>query len=84
MELRRPFGALARPFWRGPRQDGEPVGKFREDLERELIIWRPILAGHASLADVKAGRVDLLDLLKINALLDAQEAAQEAAARKKR
>jgi len=36
------------------------------------------------LADVKAGRVDLLDLLKINALLDAQEAAQEAAARKKR
>ncbi|WP_255650882.1 hypothetical protein [Cupriavidus sp. DB3] len=33
------------------------------------------------LGDIRAGAVDLVDLLKINALMDAQEAAQERAAK---
>jgi len=49
-----------------------------------LIIWRPILARHVSLDAVKRGDVDLLDILKLNALMDAQEAAQAAAENKAR
>ncbi len=40
------------------------------------------MAGHISLAEVRGGAVDLVDLLKINALMDAREAAEDAAARK--
>jgi DNA-binding protein YbaB len=40
------------------------------------------LARHVSLDAVKRGDVDLLDILKLNALMDAQEAAQAAAQRK--
>jgi hypothetical protein len=42
---------------------------------REATIWRPIMAGKVRIEEVKAGWVDLVDLLKINALLDF-EAAQ--------
>jgi hypothetical protein len=49
----------------------------------ELIIWRPIMAGKVSLQAVKEGWVDLLDLQKINALLDF-EAAQAHAQQEKR
>jgi len=40
------------------------------------------LARHLSLDAVKRGDVDLLDILKLNALMDAQEAAQAASQRK--
>lgn len=46
------------------------------------MIWRPVIAGHASIADVNDGRVSLGDLLKLNALMDAQYAAEEKAAKK--
>ncbi|MFY0477098.1 hypothetical protein [Achromobacter marplatensis] len=49
-----------------------------------MIIWRPILARHVSLDAVKRGDIDLLDILKLNALMDAQEAARTAAERKAR
>ena len=39
-------------------------------------MWRPILAGKVSLDAVKRGDVDIIDLLKINALLDMQAAAE--------
>jgi hypothetical protein len=35
-----------------------------------MFIWRPIVEGLVSLADVKSGEVDIVDLLKMNALLD--------------
>lgn len=40
------------------------------------------MAGHVRLGEIRTGAVDLADLLKLNALMDAQEAAQERAARK--
>jgi len=40
------------------------------------------LARHVSLDAVKRGDVDLLDILKLNALMDAQEAAQAASQKK--
>ncbi|MGE8672103.1 MULTISPECIES: hypothetical protein [Achromobacter] len=49
-----------------------------------MIIWRPILARHVSLDAVKRGDVDLLDIMKLNALMDAQAAAQAAAENKAR
>jgi hypothetical protein len=75
---------LGRPLWSGPRDVGEPVGRFDAGFERELIIWRPILARYVSLDAVKRGDVDLLDILKLNALMDAQQAAQAAADNKAR
>ncbi|CAG9172284.1 hypothetical protein CURE108131_10990 [Cupriavidus respiraculi] len=38
------------------------------------------MAGLVSVSEVRAGGVDLVDILKLNALLDAQEAAQQKAA----
>ncbi|KNE87540.1 hypothetical protein PSTG_19075, partial [Puccinia striiformis f. sp. tritici PST-78] len=70
---------MARPYWSGPGATGEPVGKFREDIVGEMIIWRPVLAKMVSLEAIKAGQVDLIDLMKINALMDAQDAALAAA-----
>lgn len=35
-----------------------------------MIVWRPLLAKVVSLQDVKTGVVTLVDLVKINALLD--------------
>lgn len=43
------------------------------------MIWRPVYRGKVSLAEVKSGVADLVDLLKLNALLDAEEAAEAAA-----
>lgn len=42
------------------------------------------MAGKVSLAEVKDGRADLVDLLKINALLDMQAAAESAVVEKAR
>ncbi|WP_197497473.1 hypothetical protein [Cupriavidus sp. D384] len=46
------------------------------------MIWRPIHRGKVSLTEVKGGVADLVDLLKLNALLDAEEAAEAAAYKK--
>lgn len=40
------------------------------------------MAGHVTLSDVNEGRVDLDQLLKLNALMDATAAADEAAMKK--
>lgn len=44
-----------------------------------MIVWRPVFAGHLQLRDVHDGAVSLLDVLKINALMDAREAAEQQA-----
>lgn len=46
------------------------------------MIWRPVIAGHASIEAIRDGRVTLGDILKLNALMDAQLAAEEKAAKK--
>ena len=42
------------------------------------------MAGHITLSEVKNGTAGLLDLLKINAVMDAQEAAEAAALAKQK
>ena len=37
------------------------------------------MAGHITLSEVKNGTASLIDLMKINAVMDAQEAAEAAA-----
>ena len=54
-------------------------GTLRPDLENELLIWRPILAGKCRLEEVKAGIYTLVDLQKLNALLDMQSDIQQQA-----
>lgn len=39
------------------------------------------MAGHACIADVRSGLIGLGDILKLNALMDAQLAAEEKAAK---
>lgn len=39
-------------------------------MDAQLLIWRPILAGRCSLDEVKRGVYALVDLQKMNALLD--------------
>jgi hypothetical protein len=48
-------------------------------LTEELFIWRPVLAGKVTLTEIKSGVCSLTDLLKLNALLDHEIAAQHAA-----
>jgi hypothetical protein len=43
-----------------------------------------VLAGLVTMTEVNTGVVDLLDLMKLNALLDAREAAEAAASKKGR
>lgn len=43
------------------------------------MIFRPVLAGLVTMTEINTGTVDLLDLLKLNAMLDAREAAEWAA-----
>ncbi|WIA62313.1 hypothetical protein [Stenotrophomonas sp. BIO128-Bstrain] len=45
------------------------------------MIFRPVMAGHVTMTEVNQGSVDLMDLIKINALIDAREAAEAAAAK---
>jgi len=49
---------------------------LRQDLIDELVIWRPILEGLVSIGEVTRGEVDIIDLLKLNALLDMRAAAE--------
>ncbi|SFB68507.1 hypothetical protein SAMN05216321_101109 [Cupriavidus sp. OV038] len=43
------------------------------------MIWRVVRAGWVHIDAVRAGHVDIVDLLKANAVLDAMEAAEAAA-----
>ena len=45
-------------------------------MQRDLWIWRPILAGKCTLDAVKSGLVNETDLFKLNALLDMQNAME--------
>ena len=49
---------------------------MRDDFVEELIIWRPILEGLVKLSEVKSSEVDIVDLLKLNALLDMKAATE--------
>jgi len=49
---------------------------LREDFIEELFIWRPILEGLVTIQEVKSGDVDIIDLLKLNSLLDMRSAAE--------
>lgn len=46
------------------------------------MIWRPVIAGHCTIGEIRRGEVDLGDILKLNALMDAQQAAENKAAEK--
>lgn len=41
-----------------------------EEVSRESFIWRPVIAKIISVQELKTGVVTLVDLVKINALLD--------------
>lgn len=47
-------------------------------------MWRPILEGFVSLGEVKRVEVDIVDLLKLNALMDMRAAAEQREADKVR
>jgi hypothetical protein len=69
---------MGRPHWIGPEIEGEqPPGEISDELKREILIWRPVMAGKVSLADVKSGAVNVSDLQKINSLMDLQAAAEQ-------
>jgi hypothetical protein len=42
-----------------------------------MPIWRVVMEGKATLTEIKSGEVDLVDILKINALLDLRDAFNE-------
>jgi hypothetical protein len=74
------YHALGEPYWTGRLPPGaDPVGHFTDELKTELFIWRPLLAGKVTLTELKSGVCSLTDLLKLNALLDHEIAAQHAA-----
>jgi len=50
---------------------------LREDFIEELFIWRPILEGMVTISEVKSGDVDVIDLIKLNALLDMKVAMEQ-------
>ncbi len=50
---------------------------MREDFAEELIIWRPILDHLVTISEVKSGEVDIIDLMKINALMDMKAAIEK-------
>lgn len=66
----------------GRLEQGQSVGTYRQELLDEMLIWRPIIAKVTTLAEVKNGTCSLLDLLKLNALLDGQAAAEAEAYKK--
>lgn len=78
------FRESSRPFWNpSGAWDKEEItipGKLRPDLSRESLIWRPVLAGKVTMTELKLGLVNLVDLLKINALLDMEADIQRYAA----
>jgi hypothetical protein len=57
---------------------------LREDFVQELIIWRPVLEGLISVKEVKEGYVDIIDLLKLNALMDMRAAMERRALEEKK
>ena len=57
---------------------------MREDFVQELIIWRPVLEGLISVKEVKEGYVDIIDLLKLNALMDMRAAMERRALEEKK
>ncbi len=56
-----------------------PVGRYRPEIKREFLIWRPVMAGRASVGEIRRREVLLLDLNKLNHLMDAEAAAEIAA-----
>jgi len=50
---------------------------LRDDFVEELVIWRPIMERIVTVAEVKSGEVDIIDLTKINALLDMKAAYEQ-------
>ena len=50
---------------------------MRDDFVEELIIWRPIMEQLVTLSEVKSGQVDIVDLMKINALMDMRSASEQ-------
>ena len=69
---------------RSKRTPEKDIGKLCEELEQELWIWRPILAGKLSFNDIKSGFATVEEILKINALLDMSDDYQAAAMEKDR
>jgi len=53
------------------------VGTLREDILNEMFIWRPILAGKVTLEAVNLGHVDLVQLVKLNDLMNWEAACSQ-------
>ncbi|MBR5172727.1 MAG: hypothetical protein IKW14_04950, partial [Phascolarctobacterium sp.] len=45
-------------------------GKLDDESATEMLVFRPVIAKVVTMAEVNSGSVTLVDLLKINALLD--------------
>lgn len=80
-KLRPFYRAQYQPYWRQNRQflnnavvTNDSVSTLNPELQSELWIWRPIMAQLVTLESVKSGRVNIEDLLKLNALLDMRDA----------
>ena len=87
VQFRRFFRSGSGTLWtphRSKRKPEKDVGKLCEELEQELWIWRPILAGKLSFHDVKSGFATVEEILKINALLDMTDDYQAAILEKDR
>jgi hypothetical protein len=54
-------------------------GTLRQDVAEQLIIWKPIAAKQCRLEAVKSGDITLVDLQKLNAILDMQADIQDQA-----
>lgn len=75
MAVRAFFRPTDDPHWRSTRRQGadEAIpGQVGKELESELWIWRPIMAGKVTLSEVESGTATVDKLQKLNALLDMQ------------
>ncbi|MFT9498020.1 hypothetical protein [Anaerosolibacter sp.] len=76
-QLWRFFIHIQQPLWTCKGSVGKEEikipGKLHSDLEAELFLWRPILAGKATMIEYREGAWTLDDILKINSLLTMQD-----------
>ena len=77
-QLRGFWEACRKPYWQGQVSSGSPVGIMRPDLESELFLWRPVIAGKLQASCLYDGTIDLVGIMKLNSLLDWEAACQKA------
>lgn len=58
-------------------------GRFSDEMQAEMLVWRVIDAGYCTIEAVNSGSVTLRQLMKASALLDYKAAVQAAGIDKK-